>query len=63
MAPDYDLSKLPATDADLWICLQADVIIGQIMANQAERLGFPPTLGKRIVSAMTTKPEAIFNNG
>jgi hypothetical protein len=63
MAPDYDLSKLPASDADLWIWLQADVIFGQIMANQAERLGFPLVLGECIVSATTTKPEAIFNNG
>jgi hypothetical protein len=63
MAPDYDLSKLPASEADLWIYLQADVIIGQIMANQAERLGFPRALGKRIISAMTVKPQAIFNNG
>jgi hypothetical protein len=63
MAPDYDLSKLPSEQADLWICLQADVICGQIMADQAERLDFPLTLGDCIVSAMTAKPQAIFNNG
>ena len=63
MAPDYDLSQLPTRQADLWICLQADVIFGQIMADQAERLGFPLALGQTIVSAMTQKPQAIFNNG
>ena len=63
MAPDYDLSKLPTSEADLWIYLQADAIYGQIMADQAERLGFPLALGDSIVSAMTEKPQAIFNNG
>ena len=63
MAPDYDLSKLPASDADIWICIQADTIVGQIMADQAARLGFPPALGNCIASAMIDKPQAIFNNG
>lgn len=63
MAPDYDLLTLPTEQADLWICLQADVIFGQITADQADRLGFPLALGQRIVSAMTAKPQAIFNNG
>jgi hypothetical protein len=63
MAPDYDLSKLPASEADLWIYLQADVICGQIMADQAERLGLPLARGHSIVSAMTERPQAIFNNG
>jgi len=45
MAPDYDLSNLPASQADLWICLQVDAIFGQIMADQAERLGFPLVQG------------------
>jgi hypothetical protein len=39
MAPDYDLSNLPTDQADLWIYLQTDAICGQIMADQAERLG------------------------
>jgi hypothetical protein len=63
MAPDYDLSKLPASAADLWIYLQVDAILGQIMSNQAERLGFPLALGNSIVSVITEKPRAIFNNG
>jgi hypothetical protein len=63
MAPDYDLSNLTTEQVDLWICLQADFICEQIMADQAERLGFPLALGKSIVSAMTEKPQAIFNNG
>ena len=60
MVADYDLSNLPTDQADLWICLQADDICTQIMAAQAERLGFPVALGHRIVSAMTQKPQAIF---
>ncbi len=63
MAPDYDLSKLPVSDADLWIYLQADTICGQIMADQSERLGFPLGLGDTIISAMTAKPQGVFNNG
>ena len=63
MAPDYDLSNLPTDQADLWIYLQVDAIFGQIMADQAERLGFPLALGDCIISAMTEKPQAIFNIG
>jgi len=63
MAPDFDLSNLPVSDADLWICLQADNIFGQIMADQAERLGFPPALGDSIASALVDKPQGVFNNG
>ena len=63
MTPDYDLSNLPTPQAKIWICLQAAVICGQIMDDQAERLGFPPALGHRIVSAMTQRPQAIFNSG
>ncbi len=62
MAPDYDLSNLPTAQADLWIYLQVDAIFGQIMADQAERLGFPPRSRGCIVSAMTEKRQAIFNN-
>jgi hypothetical protein len=53
MAPDHDLSNLETSQADLWIYLQFDAIFGQIMANQAERLGFPLALGDCIVSAVT----------
>ena len=63
MSPDFDLSNLPTSDADLWICLQADTIFGQIMAEQAARLGFAPALGDSIASAMTDKPRGIFNTG
>jgi len=63
MAPDYDLSKLPTEQADLWVCLQTDVIFGQIMNDQADRLGFPLALGQSIVSAMTQRTLPIFNNG
>jgi len=45
MTPDYDLSNLPTSQADVWINLQVDAILGQILADQAERLGFPLALG------------------
>jgi hypothetical protein len=60
MAPDYDLSKLPASDADLWIYLQADTICGQIMADQAARLGFPPSLGDCIASVGSAEVAAFW---
>ena len=63
MAPDYDLSNLPTDQVGLWIYLQVDAIFGQIMADQAERLGFPPALAGGMVSAMREKPPAIFSNG
>ena len=63
MAPDYDLSRLPAAQADLWICLQSDAIFHQIVADQAERLGFVLASEDSIVSAMTAKPQGIFNKG
>ena len=62
MAPDYDLSNLPTDQVDLWIYLQVDAIFGQIVADQAERLGFSFTLGDRIVSAVKEKPQARFSN-
>jgi hypothetical protein len=58
MAPDYDLSNLRTDQADLWIYLQVDAIFGQIMSDQAERLGFPLPLGHSIVSAMTQRLQA-----
>jgi hypothetical protein len=63
MSLDYDLSKLPASQADLWIYLQADAILTQIMAEQAARLGFPSALGDCMASALANKPQGIFNNG
>jgi hypothetical protein len=62
MAPDYDLSNLPTSQVDLWIHLQVDAIFGQIMADQAERLGFPLALGDCTVAALTEKPPARLNS-
>ena len=50
MTPDYDLSNLPTSQADLWIYLQVDAILGQILTDQAERLGFPLALGAGFVA-------------
>ena len=44
MTPDYDLSNLPTSQADLLIHLQVDAILGQILADQAKRLEFPLAL-------------------
>ena len=63
MAPEFDLTNLSVSDADLWICLQADTLFGQIMADQGTRLGFSPELGISIASALVNKPQGIFNNG
>jgi len=63
MAPDYDLSNLETSQVDLWVYLQFDAIFGQIKADQAERLGFSLAVGDCIVSAVTQKPRAVFNNG
>jgi hypothetical protein len=63
MAPDYDLSSLGTSQADLWIYLRFDAIFGQITLGQAERLGFPPAQADCIVSAVAEKPQVIFNNG
>jgi hypothetical protein len=50
MTPDYDLSNLPTSQANVWIYLQVDAILGQILADQAERLGFPLALGAGCVA-------------
>jgi hypothetical protein len=63
MAPDYDLSYLPNSEVELRIYLQAELIVGQIMADQADRLGYPRELGDCMVSAMTSQPQGLFNNG
>ena len=63
MAPDYDLSNLPADQVNLWIGLQVGAIFGQILADQAERLDFPLASGHCTLSALKEKPQAIFSNG
>jgi hypothetical protein len=62
MTPDYDLSNLSTSRADLWINLQVDAILGQILADQAERLGFPFALRDCTVAALTEKPPARLNS-
>jgi hypothetical protein len=62
MAPDYDLSNLETSQVDLWIYLQLDALLDQILAGQAERLGFPLVVGDCIVSAVAEKPQALFQN-
>ena len=46
----------------MWIYLQVDAIFGQIVADQAERLGFPFAPGHSIVSTATRRSLAIFSN-
>lgn len=62
MIPDYDLSNLPDDQVEIWIWLRSDGIRGQIMAAQAERLGLPLALGRRMGLALVEKPQPIFNN-
>ncbi len=40
MRPDYDLSELEASKADVWLFLRADAIRDEIRAGQAKRQGF-----------------------
>jgi len=40
MRPDYDLSGLETSQADLWLFLQAGAIRDEIGADQEKRLGF-----------------------
>ncbi len=37
MTPDYDLSNLETSQAELWLCLQVEFIRAQILADQAQR--------------------------
>jgi hypothetical protein len=37
MKPDYDLSNLETSQADLWLSLRVDAICAQILINQANR--------------------------
>ncbi|MGB7592736.1 MAG: hypothetical protein WCD04_20445 [Terriglobia bacterium] len=63
MTPDYDLSNLETSQVDLWLFLRVGAIRAEILADQAKCLGFPLVVGDCIVSAVTEKPLAIFNNG
>jgi hypothetical protein len=45
MTPDYDLSNLHTDQADLWMYLQVDAILSEILADQPERRASPLTLG------------------
>ena len=47
MAPDYDLSTLQTWQADLWMHLQADVVLAQILADQAKHLASTRWTGPR----------------
>ena len=61
MTPDYDLSNMPTSHIDLWMYLQGNAIFGQIMDDQAERLGFPIALRDCTVAALTEMPPARLN--
>ena len=63
MAPDYDLSSLSTELVILWIGLHAGAFFGQILADQAERLGTPLALRRRDISARKENPQGIFSNG
>jgi hypothetical protein len=60
MVVDYDLSKVATDQAESWICLQAEVICGQIRAAQLARMGFPLVYSDRIGCAIPPKQPPIF---
>jgi hypothetical protein len=45
MTPDYDLTNLQIDQADLWIYLQVDAILAELLADQPERRASPLALG------------------
>ena len=62
MAPDYDLSNLETSQVDLWIQLELADIFGQMKADQVERRAFAHVVEGCIVSAVSEKPQAAFDN-
>ena len=62
MAPDYDLSSLETSQADLWLFLRVDAIRAEILAEQAKRLALPLALGRCALAAITEKPQATLNS-
>jgi hypothetical protein len=65
MTPDYDLTNLQIDQADLWIYLQVDVILAQILADQTEHRASPLALGTApnfAALTATAKPQAVLNS-
>jgi len=62
MTPDYDLSNLEASQADLWLFLRVGAIRAEILAEQAKRLALPLALGRCALAAITEKPQATLNS-
>jgi len=61
MTPDYDLSNLETSQADLWLFLRVDTIRAEILVDQAKRLTLPLAPGSCAVAAVTEKPQATLN--
>jgi len=62
--PDYDLSGLEVSQADLWLCFQDGAIRGEIAADQEKRLGFSLAGGNGLeeicgLFAQPVSPESI----
>ena len=62
MTPDYDLSNLETSQADLWLFLRVGAIRAEILAEQAKRLALPLALGRCALAAITEKPQATLNS-
>jgi|SRR5579871_5542959 len=58
MKPDYDLSDLETSQADLWLFLRVDAIYAQIVADQAERWASTGSWAARAVLAATPCKDA-----
>jgi hypothetical protein len=60
MVADYNLSNLPADQAEIWLWARSDEIRGQIMTAQAERLGLPLPLSPLVSLTLREKPHSHF---
>jgi hypothetical protein len=62
MTPDYDLSNLETSQADLWLFLRVEAIRAEILADQAKRLALRLGLGICAGAAITEEPQATLNS-
>jgi len=62
MTPDYDLSNLETSQADLWLFLRVGAIRAEILADRAKRPAWPLALGICAVAAITEEPQATLNS-
>ena len=59
MRPDYDLSGLEASKADLWIFLNSHAIRDEIVTRQAKRQGFALCGGGELEEFLDLFPQPV----